>query len=182
MFERERLIGSKESGIVVQTTKGVDVANSQAAAPSQKSVERFNRIRSKHLAWRVRKPPCGIYNCYGHVWAARRTAIYDDAEVNKILHDDEYRKLKAQEIPVEGDIAIYYDPSGKGLVHAGLVCNVTTAKLGTKTSFTTYVLSKLNDSGGEVFHRADDFHNSYESFEGGPLRLEYWTDRPQDPQ
>jgi hypothetical protein len=54
------------------------------------------------------------------VWAARRTAIYEQAGVNLILHDDGYRPLRDDEPVALGDLVLYFDDRGN-FYHVGMV-------------------------------------------------------------
>lgn len=174
MLELLRLSGSEERGIVLETRRRSRVANSQAAEPDEHAIGVFGHLLTTHPNWKLRKQACGIYNCFGHVWAARRTAIYDQPDVETILQDDGYRKLIRPETPMLGDVALYYDTRSRNLLHAGLVCelqsvlSLTQEKIGIPAP---WIQSKLNDVSGEVLHHYRDVH--YEDFQ-----LEYWTDRP----
>lgn len=178
MFERERLIGSKEREIVLQTRLGNPVKNSQAPAPDAQSIKTFEYLLSKHKEWVQRSRPCGIYNCFGHVWASRRTAIYEQPEIDTILRDDGYRLMKPDEHPKHGDLALYYDPTGEYLWHAGLVCEfrgMTTERGESLGLPAPWVLSKLCAVSGEVLHHARQVH-----FPDGDFILKFWTDRPSE--
>jgi hypothetical protein len=130
-----------------------------------------------HPAWELRNQACGIYNCFGHVWAARRTAIYDQPAVETVLRDDGYRKLSSSESTLHGDVALYFDTAHISLLHVGLVCELRTmvtpqgAPLGNPVP---WVLSKLNDVSGEVLHRSKDVPFPYGNDD---VLLEFWTDR-----
>lgn len=62
---------------------------------------------------------CTLYNCHGLTFAARRTGIFEDEEVQKIL-DDEYIEIKNHSQSQVGDVVIYYS-EGIGIAHSGLI-------------------------------------------------------------
>ena len=172
MFENIQLIGMRERKIVLQTRMGNSIKNDQSAEPGEQDIRRFDHIFAEH-DWTLRKKPCGMYNCFGLIWAARRTSIYDLNGVETILEDDGYRKLSAGEKPLFGDIALYlFPPPNAEIWHAGLVCELREF-INLNISPVPWVLSKLNDVYGEVLHKAEDVHSPQED-----CHLEYWTDRP----
>ena len=178
MFELLQLSGSDESGIALETRHRNPVVNSQAAEPSEHDIRVFDYILSQHPKWKLRTPACGIYNCFGHVWAARRTAIYDQTAVETIMRDDGYRKLRSTETLLHGDIALYYDPTSESLWHVGLICELQSLVTPQGVEIATpvaWVLSKLNDVMGEVLHHSRDVHLPYDD---GNVVVEFWTDRP----
>lgn len=179
MFEFLRLSGTEESGIALETRLRTRVANAQAPAPSERDMRIFGLLLTQHPDWEARCQPCGIYNCFGHIWASRRTAIYEETEVETILGDDGYRRLGSGEGPLQGDIALYYDPARTELWHGGLVCelrrmvNASGEPVGRPVP---WILSKLSAVHGEVLHRAMDVHSPYRE---DRFTLEFWTERPQ---
>lgn len=175
MFEEVLLAGPRERSIVLQTHRGTAIKNEIALHPvPDHAVAKFNRLREQHPNWIVRKPPTGVYNCIGHVWASRRTAVYErfDEIVLLIRQDDGYRAVDwNRETPVPGDVACYWEQLNpyRGCVHVGQVIGVRPQ--GTLPP-TIFVLSKWDDVSGEVLHEAADFPKSF-----GNVRIEYWTDR-----
>ena len=61
--------------------------------PGFKGRELYRVERTWHPDWRQRRPPCGGYNCWGMTFVTRRTGIYDETLVEKIL-EDEYREVE----------------------------------------------------------------------------------------
>lgn len=175
MFENLRLLGTTERKIVLQTRLGNAVDNAQTAEPDAQDIRKFEGIFAEH-EWKLRKKPCGMYNCFGLVWAARRTGIYDQKGIETILLDDGYRELNANEKPLYGDIALYFSPPPEAEIwHAGLVCELRSL-VNLEIAPVPWVLSKLNAVCGEVLHNARDVHSPFK--EGDGHRLEFWTDRP----
>src|SRR5262245_43137202 len=109
VFETVRFFGSDEVELPLYTRRNRAVRNSQApSALDDRLRQKYARLLAQHQDWKPRKPGCGIYNCSGHVWASRRTAIYDQSEIDKILEDDGYRLLRDTEPPMLGDLILYY--------------------------------------------------------------------------
>lgn len=178
MFELLGLAGSPEQGIALETRLRRSIENSQAADPGARSHALFSHLMSLHPNWELRKHSCGIYNCFGHIWAARRTSILDQPAIETILRDDGYRRLAPQEHPMLGDIALFYDPSGTYLWHAGLVSELRRLVTASNQQFgapAIWVLSKLNEVLGEVLHNSNDVHSPYGA---DPITVVFLTDRP----
>lgn len=175
MFELARLIGTAEPQIVLETRRGTRVRNFQAPDPGQRARAVFNGLLQSHPNWVTRKDPCGIYNCFGHIWAARRTSIYEQSEVDVIRRDDGYRDLQAAEAPRPGDLAIYLEPADSSILHVGLISELrylSDAAGKQVGNPAIWVLSKWNDAAGEVLHHLKDVPWSADDF-----RVEFWTDR-----
>lgn len=176
MFENMQLIGMRERKIVLQTRLGNPIENAQTAEPDEQDIRNFEGISAKH-EWTLRKTACGMYNCFGLIWAARRTGIYDLKGVETILQDDGYRKLSEDEKPLYGDIALYFFPPPEAEIwHAGLVCELREFD-GLDISPVPWVLSKFGAVYGEALHEAKDVPNPQEGCD-----LEFWTDRPMGEQ
>jgi hypothetical protein len=167
MFEMARLVGTDPKGIILQTRAGHDVANSQSCEPDVTIPARYDRLRRKHFLWVSRKPACGVYNCFGLVWASRRTSIYDESEISKILLDDGYRRLATDSQLRPGDVVLYRYPGNTR--HAAMV--VELKPLGTST--VPWVLSKWGPVFGEDLHAFLDVPRDLEG-----CMIEFWTDRP----
>ncbi len=175
MFEEILLAGPQRRQIALQTHLGRDIENEIALHPvPEHAVAKFQRLAAKHPRWILRKPPTGVYNCFGHVWASRRTAVYEkfDEQVLKVRDDDGYRVVDwNRETPLAGDLACYWesiDPY-RNCIHLGRVTHRLPRRHGLPPA--VMVLSKWDDVCGEVMHEASDHPF-------GNVRLEYWTDRP----
>jgi hypothetical protein len=95
---------------------------------------------------------CSIYNCYGLVFAARRTAILDETDVETILRDDGYKDRPWDPNAwLPGDVVLYYAEKDS-LAHAGFVATIL-RDLRTGES-TVYVISAWGES-GEYYHPID---------------------------
>lgn len=176
MFEDLLLLSSPERDIPLYTRMRRPVRNSQSTEPDDLARRKFARLLERHGRWEFRKPPCGTYNCFGHVWASRRTAVYDQADIEVILDDDGYRRFVAADVPQCGDLALYYDPSERWIYHVGVISELrhlfspTGATLGFPVP---WVLSKWDDASGEVLHQLEDVPWSENEF-----KVTFWTDRP----
>lgn len=130
-------------------------------------------ILGAHLTARLRSAT-GEYNCFGMVFASRRTCIDalegEDIEedIRHILRDDGYRQLRQDEIPETGDIVLYGGEDG-ALSHAAIVTAVT------PTVDPQILVTSQWGADGEYTHRAEDVENVL----GRPN--EYWTDRRPPP-
>jgi hypothetical protein len=165
------LLPPEERSIALQTRRGTDIPNDIAAESGPAQIAKYERLRRGHLAWRPRKPACGGYNCFGLVFASRRTSIRDHATIVTILKDDGYR-LTAETDLRPGDIILYKDPTGGEFIHAGLVLSMRPIAGGGSTQF-AHILSKWDDCCGEDEHSPRDYPRSW----GEDLILEYRTDR-----
>lgn len=175
MFELVRMLGSEEVSIVVETRERSRIPNSQAPAPDARAVAVFARLLQTHPTWELRKAACGYYNCFGHVWAARRTAIYEQSGVELIVRDDGYRFLASGEPPLHGDVAVYEDANHDSILHVGFVCELrrlSDPQGRPAGQPAIWVLSKWNDSAGEVLHHLNDVPWAADRF-----RVRFWTDR-----
>jgi hypothetical protein len=170
------LLGSAIRSIRLDTRLGTAIANEVIPPPDQAECFRCDLFVKKHGAqWRLRKPHCGGYNCAGHVWASRRTAILDEEAIRLIITEDGYRVLPSPGAAVPGDIVVYWGTTVVGAetwLHVARVCEV---KQGPGQLLIPWVVSKWGSTIGEWMHRFDDV--PYEDF-GYALRIEFLTDRP----
>lgn len=167
------LLSPTERSIVVQTHRGRSLKNAIALEPDRVTVDRYHLLRSKHPGWQNRKPACGVYNCFGHLFASRRTSIREDVDVEAALVDDGYRRLLDSERARPGDIVLYRDLGDGRLLHGGQVIGMATLAEGSRPL--PRILSKWNDSCGEDEHMIADV--PYPD-QGIRYTEEFWTDRP----
>jgi hypothetical protein len=172
MFELFKLIGSAHRELRIDTKAGIDlIRNYVAVAPSARHIQDYRR--ATRPTWDNRKPACGEYNCFGHVFAARRTSIDEDSEILRIRDEDGYRLLDNHEAPEVDDLVVYTHPIF-GFVHVAQAIEVAPVGAGGK-KIVARALSKWNDSWGEDYHSVSDvpFGTPIDDF-----TIEYWTDRP----
>jgi len=179
VFEELLLLGRKEESIALQTRKKTDVPNSmgpECVPPTE--VRKFERLLKKFSNWKPRKPPTGVYNCVGHVWASRRTGVYDrlDEWVLRIRDEDGYRVLNTgNEYPRTGDLVTYWETLNPhtNFLHIGIV--EMREGIEPSSQRLPFVWSKLDGTSGEVVHYVSDVPYR-EIF--GDFQTEFWTDRP----
>jgi hypothetical protein len=168
MLEMARLVGTPPGKIILQTREGKDVENSQSCPPDGTIMARYALLRRMHSGWINRKPACGIYNCFGLVWASRRTAVYDEGAISQILKDDGYRQLLPGGTPQPGDIVLYRNSNST--MHAAIVMELR--QLQPDGSMIPWVLSKWGNVFGEDFHAIQNIPKDLEG-----CIIEFWTDR-----
>jgi hypothetical protein len=164
MFEVATLLGSGQTKLLLQTSLGRNIDNEVAPKPSERNIKLYDKMRRKHGNWQHRKDACGRYNCFGHVFASRRAAIYEEPEIEKILKDDGYRIIGHSEAMV-GDLAVYKAPHG--IAHIGEIVHVDRSQALPRIE----VLSKWNDSSGEDLHLIHDVWSDFDN-------IQIITDRP----
>src|SRR3990167_6609841 len=156
MFEETRLLGATERSIVVQTRTGKNVKNLVELEPGPRELRRYRAILDKFGTHCVeRKPPTGAYNCAGHVWASRRTAILESDQWELILREDGYRRLSPGREPSPGDLALYRDSEHGDVLHVAEMLELRTG-IGPGTPKKPWLLSKLDSTSGEVMHYESD--------------------------
>lgn len=171
MFENLAFASSPGRSIRLDTRTGKEIENEQSLPPDQRTVSIFQRIVQQHPQWSTRKECCGTYNCFGHVWASRRTCIFKSGQVWRIFQEDGYREIDHSKA-TRGDIAVYLMENSTDIWHAGVIELRDIVTEGTNSIGTVpWVLSKLNAVMGEVFHPLKDVH--------APFRfdVQIWTDK-----
>lgn len=173
MFDVLSLHEEPDKSIILQTRRGRNVANAIDPAPRYDQIQKYQRLLGRHPFWVERLGPTGGYNCVGHVWASRRTGIYDEPQLRVIFDDDGYRKVDHPNEPIHpGDMATYWEPGPpKSFIHMGLIVELRQVQ-GLRMSI-PWVLSKLDATSGEVLHGLTDIE-----FPGLGFEVTFWTDRP----
>ena len=175
MFEEAKLLRPPERSIVVQTREGTDIKNIIEPEPGYQQRQFYRALLDKYgRNWESRKPPTGGYNCAGHVWASRRTALLDPAEWRVILQEDGYRQLSNVEPKAPGDLVLYIETSTDEILHVARILRLRRGVVPSAQPI-PWVLSKWDSKSGEVMHSAYDA--PYEK-QGIPVRIEWWSDRP----
>lgn len=154
-------------GIDLATSKNSSIPNVVAPPICDEARRKYKTLRKRFPNWRNRRSACGRYNCYGHVFASRRTTIYDDKFIYRILEEDGFTEIGLTEMAKAGDIVLYRLRNGI-ILHAGQVVDATPDKV--------VILSKWDDSMGEDFHLATDVPKIY--LQESPAQ--YWTDRHRE--
>lgn len=173
LFSKLLLGGTpRRAGISLCTRSGVPIENEQSLPPDTVARALFDRFvtTNAYQQWESRKGACGIYNCAGHVWASRRTSIYDPKVYQDVL-DEEYSQV---DMPSVGDLAVYRDSAKSDIFHIGMVMQLRRFEGVKSIVITPWVLSKVNDNFGEIFHSA----SQYSTFGHENPHVSFWTDRP----
>jgi hypothetical protein len=101
-----------------------------------------------------------FYNCHGLTFACKRTGIYDDNEIRKIIKA-EYMEVKSTKDVVVGDIILYsLDQNEDVISHSGIVVEVIQG-----ISPVIKIYSKVR-MGREIVHQYDvgPYKNNYKKF------------------
>jgi hypothetical protein len=179
MFEELRLLGPTERSIIVQTRQGTSIENVIELTPAAPERRRYSLLLERFGAnWWERKPATGVYNCAGHVWASRRTAILKPECWRVILKEDGYRSLSSlplAETPVVGDLVLYADTETGEYIHVGMIMEMRKG-MSPESPRIPWVLSKWNSTSGEVMHYVHDVPYGKQHI---LTTTEYWTDRPR---
>lgn len=171
MWELQSLMGSTGRRIALQTRLGRDIDNAIIDTISEKAIRDYELLLKRHGAnWKRRSPPTAAYNCAGHVWATRRTGIYEPSDWEAILDDDGYRITKN---PQPDDLIIYADKKD-GILHIGRVIAMVPG-VTPESPAIAKVVSKWGCGTGEVVHLQHDTPYPRLGFD---VRWDYWTDRP----
>jgi len=174
VFQEAKLLGPTERSIVVQTRKGTDLKNAIQPAPGFQQRQFYRALLQRYgTRWEERKPATGLYNCAGHVWASRRTALLDPTEWRMILDEDDYRRIRENETPSPGDLVLYIDKADDEILHVGRVLELRPG-VAPEAIRIPWVLSKWDAKSGEVMHFA---HDVPYGTQGIAFEIEYWTDR-----
>jgi hypothetical protein len=181
VFEELRLLGPREESIILHTRRRTEIPNViEVHPPPAAEQARFERLCRGHAGWQVRKPPTGIYNCFGHAWASRRTSVFDDLEkwVRQVREDDGYRVLDPGREPLlSGDLVLYWQSVNPhaNFFHVGVV--EMREGVTPRSPRVPWVVSKWDSRSGEVFHHYLDVPKEWEQVFGN-VAVEFWTDRP----
>jgi len=123
------LPGSTSSrSIVVQTALGNNIDNSQIYELSEFDKRQFSPLERKYPSARFKDhEPTAVYNCHGMTFACRRTGIFEPKEINKIIKEDNYKKILVENVQ-PGDIIIYLDDDLGDIEHSGIVVSFPVAE------------------------------------------------------
>jgi hypothetical protein len=172
VFEFAQLLGDGERSIALQTHLGRDIPNAVGAEITDYHRRRFQLIVERHgQSWVIRKEAAPWYNCGGHVWASRRTCVYElDPAWSMILADDGYRRTHH---PQADDLVFYVDEDRR-ILHVGRILELRRG-VSPDAAQVPWAVSKWSDWSGEVVHSV--YHHPYDP-RTYPAVIQYWTDRP----
>jgi len=175
MFEQAKLLGTTERSITVETHKGTRITNVIEPEPGHQQRQFYQALLAKYGGnWEERKPPTGVYNCAGHVWASRRTALFEPDEWRLILDEDGYRRLEAPGEVAPGDLVVYVESASAEILHVAQILELRPGVAPDRPRV-AWALSKWDAKSGEVMHYAYDVPYGKQGIE---FSIEWWTDRP----
>src|SRR5450432_3451489 len=96
----------------LQTCERNDIDNEQCFTLSKFEVSQATSFETDYVLATFKSEMTPIYNCHGFTFASKRTGIYSDSEIEKILNDDKYIEIKTEKDVLPGDVIIYYNESG----------------------------------------------------------------------
>lgn len=135
----------------LHTAERNDIENEQFKFISKFELSMISSFENDYSLAKFKGEPTAIYNCHGMTFACKRTGIFSDSEIEKILKDDKYIEIKDEKDVMAGDIIIYYNESG--ITHSGIVIGIEKGQsVNDLTSVT--VLSKWAKH-KEVIHNAN---------------------------
>jgi hypothetical protein len=142
------------SEIVVETRLGTRLRNSQTLDTTAPDHHLNEAQRRAHPGARFLTKPSGYYNCHGLTLAARRTRIYEDADVRTALREDGYREIPADAVQA-GDLIVYLSEDG-AIEHSGLVVQAEPLLMSNPDGPKSPMVWSKWGSGSEVLHRWSD--------------------------
>lgn len=137
--------------IPLATKLGRSIRNARMPEVNPKSMltreqiwkDRFSKLRTRSLS--------ATYNCFGMVFASRRTCIEHD-QIEMILKDDGYNRIRPVDTK-KGDIIIYRESPREKITHVGVVIDIKSKIKEADVELTILSQWGLN---GEYFHRIED--------------------------
>lgn len=103
----------------LQTAERNDIENEQFTSISKFELSQISFLEQEYPQAMFKGEPTAVYNCHGMTFASKRTGIFADAEIEKILKDDKYIEIKNERDVMPGDIILYFD--GAAISHSGTV-------------------------------------------------------------
>jgi len=136
----------KKMTIELRTRKNNPIRNDQYCGNLPYKDFHDNQVfERKYCGTKFKSSPTGIYNCHGLTFACRRTRIYDNQDIRRILKEDDYHQIQFDDI-FFGDLILYVTNLGD-ISHSGIIVNIDNSG-GIKVPM---VLSKWGN-GSEVYH------------------------------
>lgn len=112
--------------MILQTSTGREIEHSQSLEIDEAEVGKLAVFHAKHGPLTERHPPTGFYNCHGMTFASRRAWVYGDGNtIELILDDDTYVEIEESRV-LPGDVILYFGRPGEGVLHSGIVVEVST--------------------------------------------------------
>ena len=106
----------------LHTAERNDIDNEQFAFISSYELSQLSSFEHEYPLALFKGNPTAVYNCHGMTFASKRTGVFEDREIEKILKDDKYIEIKDEKDVMAGDIILYYNETG--ITHSGTVIQV----------------------------------------------------------
>jgi hypothetical protein len=140
---------SEGQSILMDTARGTPIPNAQDdEIPHPLAPEHIATLMPVPSVTRVERH--FRYNCHGLTFAARRTSIYEPADVLMILAEDGYERVVNPEDVLPGDCVLYFNEDGE-IEHSGIVVSRPEGVLKVPE-----VCSKFGPGGPELLHMANN--------------------------
>lgn len=127
---------------------------------------------------RRRRPAIHGYNCFGQVFAERRTGLFDDFDLETILLEDGFGEIESEDRAEVGDVVVYSE--GGTPVHVARIVRIEDLLVGA-SSRRAHVVSKFNSTSGEFEHAANDLRWAGDQQQSA-IRIRFYRDRLQVPR
>lgn len=157
--DRNSIYLATKRGRWIRNVRRQERAPDSMRAAERNCLSRFQDLKTRSLS--------ATYNCFGMVFASRRTCILE-GEVDKILVDDGYRRIAERSAIEVGDIVIYRKVPNQEITHAGVI--ITVHHLPATAEIKLTLMSQWG-ADGEYIHLENEVPNEY-----GQYR-EYYTER-----
>jgi hypothetical protein len=138
----------------LQTTQKNDIDNEQfftiEGMDLKQCLDWQSEERKKYPNCVFKGTSTPLYNCHGMTFASRRTGVFEDEVINKIIKEDNYIPVKNEQEVMVGDIVIYYQYGG--ISHSGIVVQtenvggVPNIKIWSKWKFFKEVIHPVGES------------------------------------
>jgi len=167
MSYRDRLskVGTAPWSIPLGTHLGTNIPNETSVPQLSLAGSRLKTEDSYRATWTSRRSPIAGYNCFGHVFACRRTALYGDADIEEVLCEDGFGEIHNEADWAPGDVVVYFDDDGP--MHAGELVRFDHVPIGLMDgpqepqARVPIVLSKLDDVSGEYEHKLAEYTGTH---------------------
>jgi hypothetical protein len=131
--------------ILLDTAEGQPIPNKQEKEIGQPLAAAALEANASQAPFVLRAKAHPAYNCHGLTFASKRSAIYADADVLRILKEDGYKQIPTRDA-LPGDVAIYW--AGTSIEHSAIVVRAPEGLIAPD------VISKWGVIGPEVIHPA----------------------------
>jgi hypothetical protein len=121
-------IGYQEPERIITTHSSDNVAikNQQNHLLLEQELNITNSLESRFGNSKYQGSPSACYNCHGLTFASKRTGIYEDQEIWKIIQA-EYVEVKSENNVIIGDVILYFYGNDNNLIsHSGIVVEANT--------------------------------------------------------